>query len=54
MPFPSQEQFDAMNDAEFEAFWAAQVEAVQAQASDEAEVEAVCQARAAAWAARWA
>lgn len=46
------EQFAAMNDAEFDAFWAAQVEAVQAEATCEADFEAVEAARAKAEAER--
>jgi hypothetical protein len=44
----SREHFDSMSDAEFAAWWDAKVERVQAEATDEAEVEAVCAARAAA------
>lgn len=38
---PSREEFDAMNDAEFQSFWESQVEAAQSVAASDAEVQAV-------------
>lgn len=50
----TQAEFDNMNDAAFCDWWDAEVERVQAQATDESEVEEVCAARQAAHDARWA
>lgn len=54
MNTPTREQFDAMSDQEFEAWWEARVEAAQAEATSEDEVQAVCDQRDAAWAERFA
>ena len=51
---PSNEAFDAMNDAAFCDCWDAAMERVQAQAVDESEVEACDAARKAAEARRFA
>lgn len=53
MEKPSQEQFDAMSDVEFDDWWDAFVAGVQRHAVSEAEVEAADRERQAACLARW-
>lgn len=50
---PSQEEFDAMPDTAFADWWDARIEAVQAAATSEAEVQDAVAGREAAWSARW-
>ena len=49
----TQEQFDAMTDADFKAHWNARMEAVQASATSEDEVQAEQAEQTAAWERRW-
>lgn len=50
---PSQEQFDAMNDAQFSDWWDAYVEARQAESTSVEEDEAAEEERNDAYNARW-
>lgn len=50
---PTDEEFHAMNDAAFTAWWDAYVEAAQAQATSEDEVQAAVEEMHAAWDQRW-
>jgi hypothetical protein len=54
MQMQSREQFDAMNDADFDAWWDAFEAAVAEQASSEAEVAAARAQREQAQKERWA